>query len=228
MTNSEFVGGCRSVEDSHLVEDSHRVEDSHSKRADSEILRVFFAIDLDARARSAASRSVRALRIAPDSRAVRWVRDESFHVTLRFVGDVERVRIRALLDGVREQVSGLRPFGLELAGVRPFPSRRHPGFLVLDVGPPELLAELAEAVEQGVVMAGFDPDPRLFRPHLTLGRIRGKRFPAVTGEVTAAGEGCAVNDVVLFKSDLHPSGAQYTPIERVPIGGLSDGPRKSF
>ncbi|MGE4605765.1 MAG: RNA 2',3'-cyclic phosphodiesterase, partial [Myxococcota bacterium] len=196
-----------------------------SEPADSGILRVFFAVELGERARSAASRSARGLQDAPNGHAVRWVRAESFHVTLRFIGDVERVRIRALSDCVRVQTAALRPFRLELGGVRPFPSRHRPGFMVLDVGPVEQLEELAEAVERGVEMAGFAPELRPFRPHLTLGRIRGKKFPAVTGNVTVVGEGCVVSDAVLFKSDLHPSGAQYTPIERIPIGGLSNGPQ---
>jgi len=182
-------------------------------------IRVFYAIELDEHARSAASASVRRLREAPGGEAVRWVREESFHVTLRFLGDVERTRIAGLGERVREQTTELRPFRMELGGVRAFPSRRRPGFVVLDVGPHERLHEVAAAVERGVVSAGFDPEPRPFRAHLTLGRLRGKRFPTVTGAVTTPGEGCLVSDAVLFESDLHPSGARYTPIERVPFGG---------
>ncbi len=198
-----------------------------SEDAPVEMLRVFFAIELDERARTAAARSVRALQEAPNGNAVRWVREESFHVTLRFIGDVERTRIEAVTRCVHRQTAQLRPFRLELGGVRLFPSRRRPGFMVLDVGPGEALEELAGAVERGVEAAGIAPESRPFRPHLTLGRLRGKKFPAVTGDVTALGEGCIVNDAVLFKSDLHPSGAQYTPIERVPIGGLSDSSHAS-
>jgi 2'-5' RNA ligase len=199
--------------------------DAEPERVDSDLLRVFFAIELDARARDAATTVVHALQDAPNANPVRWIREESFHVTLRFIGDVERARIQALSDGVRNQTAALRPFRLEIGGVRLFPSRRDPRFLVLDVGPGEQLEELAEAVGRGVAMAGIALESRPFRPHLTLGRIRGKKHPAVTGGVTVAGEGCVVNDAVLFKSDLHPSGAQYTPIERVPIGGPSDSPQ---
>ncbi len=202
--------------------------DSDSECANSEVLRVFFAIELDECARNAATRAVCALQYAPKGHAVRWIREESFHVTLRFIGDVERVRIQSLSDRVRNQTAALRPFRLELGGVRSFPSRRDPGFLVLDVGPGEQLGKLAAAVDRGVEMAGFARQSRPFRPHLTLGRIRGKKFPAVTGDVTAVGEGCVVKDAVLFKSDLHPSGAHYTPIERVPIGGPSDDPQAAL
>ena len=139
------------------------------------------------------------------------------HPSYRFVLD-QVCLVKPFLERHPEQTAALRPFRLELGGIRPFPSKRHPVAIVLDVGPPERLEELAEAVERGVTAAGFDPEPRPFRAHLTLGRVRGKRFPVVTGNVTAVGESCAVDEAVLFKSELHRSGAHYTPIEHAPLG----------
>jgi len=147
------------------------------------------------------------------------VREETLHVTLRFLGDIDCGQITRLAGCVREQTAALTPFRLQLGGARPFPSRRRPLAVVLDVEPAEPLAELADAVERGVVAAGFGPEPRPFNAHLTLGRIRGKHFSLVTGEVTASSESCPVNEAVLFKSELQPSGAHYTPIERAPLGG---------
>ncbi len=182
-------------------------------------LRAFFAIDLDERARSAVAEIVDHLRACPAGDAVRWVREDGLHVTLRFLGELDCGRITHLADCVREQTTALSPFRLQLGGTRPFPSRRRPLAMVLDVGPAEPLKELADAVERGVVAAGFGPEPRPFRAHLTLGRIRGKHFPSVTGDVTTRGENCPVKEAVLFKSELQPSGAHYTPIERAPLGG---------
>jgi len=182
-------------------------------------VRAFFAIDLDERARSAAAAITDRLRVRPGGDAVRWVREETLHVTLRFLGDVDRARIAHLAGCVREQTAALRPFRLQLGDARPFPSRRRPLAVVLAVEPAEPLDELADAVERGVVAAGFDPESRPFNAHLTLGRIRGKRFSLVTADVTSNSESCPVNEAVLFKSELQPSGAHYTPIERAPLGG---------
>lgn len=184
----------------------------------TEALRLFFAIELDDRVRRAAAEVGRALRAGPGGAAVRWVRDETLHVTLRFLGDVEPARIGSLIGCVRERTAALDPFRLVLGGVRPFPSRRRPQAIVLDVGPHERLEELAEAVERGVVAAGFAAEPRTFRAHMTLGRLRGTHFPGVTGDVTASGESCSVDQAVLFKSDLDRFGARHTPIERAPLG----------
>ncbi len=181
-------------------------------------MRAFFAIALDERARSAAAAVADQLRACPGGDAVRWVREETLHVTLRFLGDIDCGRIARLASCVREQTAALSPFRLQLGDARPFPSRRRPLAVVLAVEPAEPLAELAAAVERGVVAAGFGPESRPFNAHLTLGRIRKKRFPLVTGEVTTSGESCPVNEVVLFKSELHSSGAHYTPIKRAPLG----------
>jgi 2'-5' RNA ligase len=182
-------------------------------------VRVFFAIDLDAPTRAAVAQIADDLRARPGGDTVRWVHEETLHVTLRFLGEIDSARIARLAGCVREQTAALSPFRLQLGGVRPFPSRRRPLAVVLDVGPAEPLSELAGAVERGVVAADFGPESRPFNAHLTLGRIRGKRFSLVTGDVTARGESCPVNEAVLFKSELQPSGAHYTPIERAPLGG---------
>jgi 2'-5' RNA ligase len=182
-------------------------------------MRAFFAIELDERARAAAAEIADQLRACSGGDAVRWVREEALHVTLRFLGQLDRGRIARLAGCVREQTAALSPFRLQLGGARPFPSRRRPLAVVLDAGPAEPLEALAAAVERGVVAAGFDPESRPFNAHLTLGRTRRKRFSLVTGDVTARGESCPVNEAVLFKSELRPSGAHYTPIEHAPLGG---------
>jgi 2'-5' RNA ligase len=184
-------------------------------------LRLFFAIDLDAQARAAAAAVARSLRGVGHGDGVHWAHPEGLHVTLRFLGNVAAERVAGVTRHVRAQTAALAPFRLELGGARLFPSRRRARFVVLDVGPMEPLCELAEAVERGAVEAGFEPEPRPFRAHLTLGRIRGKNPPTVTGDVTAAGESCVVAETVLFQSRLHRSGARYTPVERIPLDANS-------
>lgn len=181
-------------------------------------IRAFFAVDLDGVSRRAASEVARALRAAPGGDRVRWVRPEGLHVTLRFLGNIEPGRIQPLVRAVGGQIAGLRPFRIQLGAAHPFPSGRRPHVMVLEVAPAEPLAELAEAVERGVVEAGFDPEPRPFRAHLTLGRLRGRRFPSTTDAVAPEAAVCDVEEAVLFRSDLHRSGARYTPLERIPLG----------
>jgi 2'-5' RNA ligase len=206
----------------------HRDGDARPKAAQrgeaerSQKVRAFFAVELGERARAAAADVARELRASPGGDAVRWVRPEGLHVTLRFLGDVATDRIPEIVERVRAETAPLGPFRLRLGGVHPFPSARRPQVVVLDVGPVEPLEELAEAVERGVVAAGFAPESRRFRAHLTLGRVRGRRFPSAPSAPTPDEAAWDVREAVLFRSELHRSGARYTALERIALGGLPD------
>lgn len=184
-------------------------------------IRVFWALELGAAARRRAAAIAAALREQPDGDAVRWVREESLHMTLRFLGAIEPERVEPLVAAVTGAVRGA-PFEARLAGVELFPSRRRPRVVALGVAPAEPLAALAAQVERGAVAAGFPGEPRPFRAHVTLGRAHGnRRFaldPAVTGSVTAAADAWDVTEIVLFRSDPAASGgARYTPLARVSL-----------
>jgi RNA 2',3'-cyclic 3'-phosphodiesterase len=180
--------------------------------------RTFVAVALDARARAAAVAATRALRDAPGGDGVRWVREEALHVTLRFLGNVSPARIPELVRCVRGETAGLASFRVRPRAAEPFPNARRPRVVALALEPEAPLAALAAAVERGVVAAGFAPEPRRFRAHCTLGRLKpGARYPAVTVPVTPPGFTLDVTEAVLFRSDLGRDGAKYTRLESLPL-----------
>ena len=181
-------------------------------------IRAFVAVSLDARARAAAGEAIRVLRAAPGGPELRWVREETLHVTLRFLGNLAPSRIPELVRRVRAETSQVAPFRLRPGAVAPFPDARRPRVVALALEPEAPLAELAAAVERGAQAAGFAPETRRFRAHCTLGRVplRG-RFPAVTVPVTVPGFTLDVTEAVLFRSDLARAGARHTPLERLPL-----------
>lgn len=181
-------------------------------------IRAFIAIDLDAAARSEAADLVARLRRPDDG--VRWVRAEALHVTLRFLGDIEPGQVSALTRSVADEVAALTPFQMQLGAVHLFPSPRRPRVVALDLEPVESLSELAAAVERGTRAQGFEPEARSFRAHLTLGRLKRGRAPATRG-LRAAGVTSAVEEVVLFRSELGRDGAKYTALAHMLLGGGS-------
>jgi 2'-5' RNA ligase len=159
----------------------------------------------------------RRLRERPGGDGVRWVRPEAWHVTLRFLGRIEASRVAPLARRASRELAELRPFALRLGPAELFPTPRRPRVVALGLAPQAPLAELAQALERAVAAEGFAREERPFRAHLTLGRVRERSFPAVDG-IAAAAEEFEVEEVVLFRSELLPSGARYTPLERVPLG----------
>jgi 2'-5' RNA ligase len=181
------------------------------------MIRAFFAVELGAEARQVAGRCIEGLRARARGR-LSWVRAEGLHVTLRFLGDIAPDQVTPLALRVGPEAAAVAPFGLGLGQLHLFPSPRRPRVVALDVEPAPPLEGLARAVERGVVAAGFPPEPRPFRAHVTLGRVRDGGVPCLDGEPAPSAAPFEVREVVLFESRLGPGGSVYTALERLPLG----------
>jgi 2'-5' RNA ligase len=106
-----------------------------------------------------------------DSPALRWVGDEQLHLTLRFIGEVERPLANDIAAALQEL--GSRAFELRLSGVGKF-ERRSGGAIWAGVEPKEPVAALAAKVERALQQAGLEPEHRAFAPHITLARCSSK------------------------------------------------------
>lgn len=180
-------------------------------------MRTFFAIALTGAARTEAEALLAALRAAPDSDAVRWARAEGLHVTLRFLGEIDAGQVQPVARAVAEEMAGCAPFELALGGVRGFPTPRRPRVVACEVAPVDAVTRLAAAVERGTARAGFAPEARSFRAHLTLGRVRRGRSVQVPALAASAAARMRVDEIVFFQSELSRSGARYSPLEHVAL-----------
>ncbi|HVP31086.1 MAG TPA: RNA 2',3'-cyclic phosphodiesterase [Myxococcota bacterium] len=194
-------------------------------------IRAFFALALEGDAKAAAARELERLRALPGADAVRFVRGDGLHVTLRFLGEIPHAQVAPLATAVGAELAPLAPFDATLGAVHAFPSARRPRVVALELLPEAPFTALAAAVERGVVATGFAPEPRPFRAHLTLGRVRpGRRLDpslAAPAEAPAAAPtSFPVRSIVLYQSTLAPEGSTYTPLERLPLGG-DDHPRST-
>ncbi len=190
-------------------------------------VRAFFAVELGASLDEAAQRGIETLRerAGEGARGLRFVRTESLHVTLRFLGDVSVERLGELVAAVQKELASTPAFPLSLGGLVGFPNPQRPRVLAFEAFPAKALSRAAAAVERGVVAAGLPAEERPFRPHLTLARVRGGA-PSLEGIDASGAEPCEVREVVLLQSELGPEGARYTPLERLPLGGRdSNEPR---
>lgn len=181
-------------------------------------LRTFIAVELPEPARSDLAQVAGALAAAWPDGAVRWTRPEGIHLTLRFLGETEEgavARLRALLDEVAQ---GARPLELVLGPVGGFPSVRRPRVIWVGLEGEGLtgLDRLQRQVEHGVRGLGWEREGRAFHPHLTLGRVR-QEAPAPAPEWARAPVPRAavpVRELVLVRSLLTPSGAEYSSLHR--------------
>ncbi len=161
---------------------------------------------------------------------VRWIPPDRIHITLKFLGNVEEHRINELAQALRHAVAEQEPFSLQPAGCGAFPTIKNMRVAWIGVqGDTARLSALQQRVEEALTPLGFPPEKRPFRAHLTIGRIKGRRNHKGLQQALLAGrsyEGVVfdVSEVVLYKSDLKPDGAVYTPLHRIAFGRAGKHP----
>jgi 2'-5' RNA ligase len=191
-----------------------------------EQIRTFVAIELTDDLLKSLSRLQERLERQTPHGAVRWVRPEGVHLTLKFLGDVPTTRVPRIAEAVASACRGGAPFSFDVAGLGCFPNPSRPRVLWVGVEEPTgALARLHKALERELAGIGFAPERRPFKPHLTLGRVRRKvnrsdrgRLGALVAEsdVGRLG-GMTVASVSLIRSDLRPTGAVYTELARATL-----------
>jgi 2'-5' RNA ligase len=153
-----------------------------------------------------------------DSPALRWVGDEQLHLTLRFIGEVERPianDITVELERVRSPA-----FSLSVVGVGKF-EQRNGGALWAGVQPKAPAAALAAKVERAVQQAGLEPEHRAFMPHITLARWNRRNAEAVDAflrrNADLRSEPFRIDRFILFESRLSRHGPHYEEIAEFPL-----------
>jgi len=183
-------------------------------------MRQFLAIEVPAAMRDRMGELQQ--RLARCTAGFRWVRPESIHLTLRFLGQVPQPLDADARPAWARAARAGAAFRLQVSELGVFPPRGAPRVLWLGLtelgGEGGRLERLANALEQAARDLGFPPQERAFRAHLTLGRARGaaSRPPPDVG--WAVPEPFEVAEVTLFESRLHPAGARYTALARYPLG----------
>ena len=156
---------------------------------------------------------------------VRWVRPESVHLTLKFLGDVGMNGVPAIHQALRQAAAGLPPFSVAARGLGCFPNATRPRVLWMGLDDAQgKLLELHHRIEPTLAALGIPLEERPFRPHLTLARARatrvGREVDAFLNEYSNRTFGhLVVSQVHLMRSDLDAKGAVYTRLYSIALQG---------
>lgn len=149
----------------------------------------------------------------------RWQSDAQIHLTLRFIGEVDRHRandIAAALGGIN-----VPPFAIALHSVGLFDRRGKPEALWAGVTPHDALKKLHNKVDRACNAVGIKPDERVYLPHITLARLNRSAGPAQNFLSLQAGLSSpvfSVDEFGLYESELGREGAIYHLVERYRLG----------
>jgi 2'-5' RNA ligase len=180
-------------------------------------MRVFMAIDFDESIKTAVARKQAELKSFGN--ALRRVRDDQMHLTVKYLGEVDDGRSVELCETVSRIASACRPFELDVGGVGCFPLRGNvrvlwAGLTDADGG----LGACYEQSESAFAGIGFPKEGRAFSPHLTMARVNS---PVVStelrrwvAETTLHAGRQPVDHLTLYESHLSSSGAAYSVLTR--------------
>ncbi len=151
-----------------------------------------------------------------------WTSPEDYHLTLRFIGEVDQ----ETFETIREGLAGLvfSSFRLSLKGMGVFPLRGDPEVLWARAARSESLLSLRNKVDSLLGKKGVPPDTRKFFPHVTLAKVKNCREPWV-GLYVAEHSLFSIDEIpvqsfCLYSSRLTPEGAIHAVEGTYPLQGI--------
>ena len=195
------------------------------EEAPSETFRLFVAISLPEPVKNEIEWAQEQLRSALPRQCVRWARREQFHLTLKFLGNVESRRVEALVASIRAACGQFGVLQLRAGQIGFFPDARRPRVIWTRARDErDLLPSLQRAVETAAAEFTSEAPKPEFTGHVTLGRCRRIRRPQaemlsmlaramddrVFGEWTA-------DRLEIIRSQLSPRGSRYTTLASLPL-----------
>jgi RNA 2',3'-cyclic 3'-phosphodiesterase len=152
---------------------------------------------------------------------VRWVSPQTMHLTIQFLGEVQESEVPEIERGLRQGLGALSPFEVECRGLGVFPNQKRPRLVWVGFHGPGI-ATLADRTEIVLSPLGFPPQERELTPHITLGRVRSARgWEALARVLKANGDRSfglsRIDQITLYRSQLRPDGAVYTPLVTFPL-----------
>jgi 2'-5' RNA ligase len=185
------------------------------------MIRSFIAIDLPQEIRKKLAAIQAQLR---QSRAgVRWVKPSSIHLTLKFLGNILPEQVDDIAAAAAQLIRDEPPITLCAAGLGSFPSPRKPRVIWVGLqGEVDRLTKIQADLENTLETLGVAKEGRGFRPHLTIGRVKDSHrlhslIEAMSTVELPEFNSFDANEIILYKSDLRPTGAIYTKLHRMPL-----------
>lgn len=145
---------------------------------------------------------------------VKWDLPDKFHITLKFLGNIEMTKIALLSASLAKSIKQFSTFSIQYNSVGAFPNIHAPRVVWIGIQENKIIQALQFEVENACANYGFPKEERGFHPHITLGRVKGNRnlsrLTDAIKTITFEPIESHCSEVLLMKSDLKPGGSVYT------------------
>lgn len=186
----------------------------------NEKIRCFIAIELSQEIKDALKQIADELQ--KTIHGVKWVKPGNIHLTLKFLGSIEKETIEEIKNSLSQIAQETKPFKIKLssAGVFPDPGRPRVIWIGIEEGKNESVS-LANAIEERLAPLGIEKESRAFHPHLTLARVKFLKdknsLKSAFASLKVPPVEMTATKVTLFQSTLSREGAVYSVLHEADL-----------
>jgi RNA 2',3'-cyclic 3'-phosphodiesterase len=194
-----------------------------------EHLRLFIAITAPEAVKDKLTAAQARLRSELPQGLARWTKREQFHLTLKFLGEIESCRLDRLIVAARAAARLFAPLRLRAEGIGFFPEGRFPRVVWAGITDESgHLSALQCALETAVQPFTPEPPEPHFAGHITLGRFQrlkpqeAERLADAAGRLAGQVFGAwTASEIDLMRSDLSPQGARHSPVASLALAPIT-------
>lgn len=176
--------------------------------------KIFISINIPDRAKKQLARKIEPWKDLP----IKWTKEANLHITLFFLGHIDDDTTAAICQKIKNLAGAEEVFDLELSEIRLAPNSKNPQMVWLMGEADENLRRLHEKIEKALDI--FVSEKKAFRPHITLGRIRKRKWEELEPKPEIFAKfplSVSVDSVDVMASDFENGGVEYAVIESCPL-----------
>ncbi|MBN1388518.1 MAG: RNA 2',3'-cyclic phosphodiesterase [Bacteroidales bacterium] len=179
--------------------------------------RTFIAIDI--KKNEALTGLIESYKMMLKGEKIKWVDPSNIHLTLAFLGEINEDQVNKTGEIMDEAVNNYSPFEISFDGTGVFRDMRKPRVIWLGIKAPESLYDMRSVICKALGKEDLYHDEKLFRPHLTLGRIKYIAERKILADMLSSSGSYnlpsqIVNELILYESILKPEGPVYNPLKK--------------
>lgn len=157
------------------------------------------------------------LRVALSDESIKWVDSKTIHLTLLFLGETPRYKVRDISTLLKANLSEFSTFKINLKGFGTF-GKPNPKVIWVGAEPSKNLPRLKEIVDDTLMPFGYEDENKIYTPHITLGRIKHLSSKVPIVDFVEKNKGSILQEVFIervtfYQSKLTPLGPLYFPLE---------------
>ena len=182
-------------------------------------MRTFLCLPIQEETRRRIASTANKLRKNIDTR-LSWVKQDNYHVTIRFLGEIDPMLTLELKDACQAATSHIPSFTIPIDKVGAFPTVERPRVLWIGGNPPDPFFDLLSGLDSRLSKLGFNRARRETMAHITLARIKGRMntpLSQIVGKIDNPRCIMHANSLVLMESQLSRQGAIYSPLFSLPL-----------